>query len=315
MKRLAPKKQVQVLAALTEGMPINAVCRVLKTGKHAVLRVIAETGAALADYSDKKFRNLVVERLAMDEQWQYVGKHGQRMHKKEADRGDFWLWAGIDSDTKLIVSHHIGRRDLDAGEHFIEDIASRITGYVQIATDPHKSYVRHIQTHFGPTRISFAYATESKIFIDPFLPEKFPTKRKNGIPKIIKAERETVFGYPDLRTSTTCHIERFFLTVRQELKRFQRLGLGYSKDLAMHCKATAMQIGIYNLCRKHASLGRKTPAQAAGVEDKAWTLEDVVALTAAYHAPRKAIVAAIKAKAKREREDAVFLAALAQAEL
>jgi hypothetical protein len=30
---------------------------------------------------------------------------------------------------------------------------------------------------------------------------------------------------------TTSHIGRVFLTVRQKLKRFQRRGLGYSKDL------------------------------------------------------------------------------------
>jgi hypothetical protein len=30
---------------------------------------------------------------------------------------------------------------------------------------------------------------------------------------------------------TTSHIERAFLTVRQELKRYQRKGLGHSKDL------------------------------------------------------------------------------------
>jgi IS1 family transposase len=273
--------------------------------------VIAETGEALAAYMDKNFRNVQVDRLAMDEQWQYVGKHGQRMRKKEADRGDFWLWAGIDSDTKLIVGFHIGRHDADGGAHFVEDIASRIVGHVQITTDPWKSYVRHIGTFFGE-RGSFSYATESKIFKDDkFNPERFPVNRRNGIPKIIEAKREAVFECPDLRTSTTCHIERFFLTMRQELKRFQRLGLGYSKDLEMHKKATALQIGLYNLCRKHSSLDRQTPAQAAGLEDKRWTLEDIVALAEAYHAPRKAIVAAIKAKAKRVAEDAVFLTALA----
>lgn len=76
----------------------------------------------------------------MDEQWQYVGEHGQRMvGKKDADKGDFWLWADIDSDTKLIVSFRIGRRDWNTSEEFIEDIAGRITGYTQIATDPHRS--------------------------------------------------------------------------------------------------------------------------------------------------------------------------------
>ena len=36
------------------------------------------------------------------------------------------------------------------------------------------------------------------------------------------------------------NIERAFLTVRQELKRFQRKGLGYSKDLETHKLAVAL---------------------------------------------------------------------------
>lgn len=46
-----------------------------------------------------------------------------------------------------------------------------------------------------------------------------------------------------------------FLTVRQELKRFQRKGLGYSKDLATHNAAVAMFLGVYNFVRKHKTLG------------------------------------------------------------
>ena len=63
-------------------------------------------------------------------------------------------------------------------------------------------------------------STEAKHFIDAFDSPKFPVNRKNGIPKIVKAEREAVIGDPNIATMTTCHIERLFLTVRQELKRY-----------------------------------------------------------------------------------------------
>ena len=99
--RISKAKRVFILAALSEGTPINAVARMFSVGKHSVLRVIEETGEALSDYMSDTFRDLPCERVAMDEQWQYVGKHDQRMMTKERDRGDFWLWAAIDSDTKL----------------------------------------------------------------------------------------------------------------------------------------------------------------------------------------------------------------------
>lgn len=143
------------------------------------------------------------------------------------------------------------------------------------------------------------------------MPEDFPKRRKNGIQKIVNAERKAIVGQPDLRTTTTCHIERFFLTMRQELKRYQRLGLGYSKVLRMHKLATALHIGLYNLVRKHSGLDGQTPAQAAGIEEKRWIMEDVVALTEKYWAPKIEAQKESKALAKRLAEDAAFHEALA----
>jgi hypothetical protein len=72
-----------------------------------------------------------------------------------------------------------------------------------------------------------------------------------------------------------------FLTVRQELKRFRRKTLGYSKDLETHKLAVALHFGAYNFVRQHHSLGT-TPAVAAGLEEKPWSLEQVVEMTSDY---------------------------------
>ena len=72
-----------------------------------------------------------------------------------------------------------------------------------------------------------------------------------------------------------------FLTVRQELKRFERKGLRYSKNLDMHKLAVALHFGVYNFVRKHHTLGT-APAVAAGLEEKPWNLEQVVEMTADY---------------------------------
>jgi hypothetical protein len=69
--------------------------------------------------------------------------------------------------------------------------------------------------------------------------------------------------------------------VRQELKRFERKGLGYSKSLDMHKLPVAIHFGVYNFVRKHHTLGT-TPAVAAGLEETAWTLERVVEMTKAF---------------------------------
>ncbi len=269
-----------------------------KTGKGTITRVIRETGEALADYMDTSFRDLSCARIELDEQWQYVGCHVGRLPKcDDTERGDYWLWAAIDSDTKLVFSHKIGKRNWITGDTFIKDVSERVSGPVQIATDNLPAYPFPIRTHFGYEGYSFG--TETKIFGEPQLPDGTFARlgRNEGVRKMVTAERKAVVGSPDLETLTKSHIERVFLSVRQELKRFQRKGLGYSKDLATHTAAGALHLGVYNFVRKHTTLGT-TPAVAAGVEEKPWGLERVVQITEEY---------------LRRKEDAIFEEALTEA--
>ena len=259
-----------------------------KVGKDTIHRVICETGEAFADYMDAEFRDLSCSRIEMDEQWQYVGCHAGRMPKvatvygkRDKTRGDFWLWACIDADTKLVFSHKVGKRDLGTGRDFVEDVRDRVKGPVQIATDNFRSYPFLIRGAFGYE--GFSYGMETKVFGEPEMLDGTLARlgKNEGVRKMVTAEREAVIGSPDLGSLTTSHIERAFLTVRQELKRFQRKGLGYSKDLETHKLAVAMFLGVYNFVRKHKTLGT-TPAVAAGVEYEAWDLERVVEMTEAF---------------------------------
>ena len=54
----------------------------------------------------------------------------------------------------------------------------------------------------------------------------------------------------------------------------------------MHKHAVAIHFGVYNFVRKHQTLGT-TPAVAAGLEEKAWDLEQVVEMTEAYWQRKK----------------------------
>jgi IS1 family transposase len=279
--RISKEKRTLILMALCEGLPMRAVARMYRTDKKIIGRVIRETGEAFADYMDKELRDLSCSRIEMDEQWQYVGCHAGRMMQKEKGRGDFWLWACIDADTKLVLSHRVGKRSWIDGYEFVGDVRQRIRGNVQIATDQLPAYAFHVRSHFGYE--GYSYGTETKIFGEPMLLDGTLARlgRNEGVRKLTTAERKAVVGSPDLDSLTTSHVERVFLSIRQELKRFQRKGLGYSKDLATHKAAVSLFLGVYNFVRKHTTLGT-TPAVAAGVELERWTLERVVEMTADY---------------------------------
>src|SRR6202022_1803458 len=110
-----------------------------RTEKKIIGRVIQETGEAFSDYMDANLSDLPCKRIEMDEQWQYVGCHAGRMPrvttvygKRDKTRGDFWLWACIDADTKLFFSHKVGKRDYSTGRAFVEDVRDRVKGPVQI---------------------------------------------------------------------------------------------------------------------------------------------------------------------------------------
>jgi len=78
--------------------------------------------------------------------WQFCYAKDKNVPKDK--RGIFRLWRclGIDADTKLIISYLVARRDAKATKMFMEeDLASRISGRVQMTTDGHKVYVNAVE--------------------------------------------------------------------------------------------------------------------------------------------------------------------------
>ena len=65
--------------------------------------------------------------------------------------------------------------------------------------------------------------------------------------------------------------------MRMSMKRFARLSNGFSRKLENHAATVALYFMYYNFARIHQTL-RTTPAQAAGVTDKLWEIEDIVGL-------------------------------------
>ncbi len=60
--------------------------------------------------------------------------------------------------------------------------------------------------------------------------------------------RRIVFGDFDPFSICTSHVERNNLTIRTFMKRFARLGLGFSKKLENLAAATALHVAYFNFC-------------------------------------------------------------------
>ena len=95
----------------------------------------------------------------------------------------------------------------------------------------------------------------------------------------MSAEKRVIKGNPNPEKISTSSIERQNLTMR----RFTRLTNGFSKKVEQHANAVALHFMYYNFCRIHKTL-RVTPAMAAGVTDRLWDVNDIVALIEAKEA-------------------------------
>ncbi len=93
-----------------------------------------------------------------------------------------------------------------------------------------------------------------------------------------------VMGRPDEDHVSTSYVERQNLTMRMQMRRFTRLTNAFSKKLENHAHAVALHFMHYNWCRPHQTLTKaakgvyRTPAMAAGLTDRVWTVADIVAL-------------------------------------
>ena len=96
----------------------------------------------------------------------------------------------------------------------------------------------------------------------------------------IGARKERIEGNPDPAHVSTSYAERQNLTMRMQMRRFTRLTNAFSKKFENHMHMVALYTVWYNFVKLHKA-HRMTPAMAAGVSDRLWSMEDIAALVEA----------------------------------
>jgi IS1 family transposase len=272
MNKLDRKTRAQILHLLCEGQSIRAVTRLTGGSKNTVAKLLVEAGHACAAYQDKALRNLPCKRVQMDEIWSFVYAKNDNVKdakKPPATAGDVWTWTAICADTKLIVSWLLGARDTDAALSFVSDLRDRLANRVQLTSDGHRPYLTAVDAVFGD---DVDYAMLVKIYgADPQAETRYSPA------KCIGAERQPKIGKPEYKHISTSYAERSNLTMRMHMRRFTRLTNAFSKKVENHAAAIALHTFYYNFVRIHQTL-KVTPAMAAGVTDKLWEMDDLVAM-------------------------------------
>jgi IS1 family transposase len=273
MNKLPLAKRTQILSMLVEGSSMRSISRVADVSINTVAKLLVEAGEACLAIHDETVRGVKASRVQCDEIWSFCYAKEKNVATAKAapdGAGDVWTWTAIDADTKLMVSYFVGDRSGESAMILMDDLRARLANRVQLTTDGHRAYLEAVEGAFGA---DVDYAQLVKLYggTEGAGPEKrYSPADCTGIRK------RRVEGNPDERHVSTSHVERMNLSIRMQNRRFTRLTNAFSKKLDNHIHALALYFAFYNFCRVHKSL-RMSPAMAAGVSDRLWSLEDIVA--------------------------------------
>jgi IS1 family transposase len=266
MNYLSREKQIEIIAALCEGVGQRAVTRLTGTDRKTVARLALRVGMGCMELHDRIMVGVRTERLELDEAWSFVGKKQKNVLRHEINaKGDQYVFIGMAGSQKAIISWGVGKRNTESTMDFLHDLRSRVIGQPEISTDGFHPYRLAIRDAFGD---SASHGVIVKTYSVTHLVKE--AQGRYSPAAVVAVERQVVSGDPDQYVSTS-YVERQNLSLRMGSRRFARLTNGFSKKLDNHVAAVALYVAHYNLCRVHEAL-KTTPAKALGVVDRAWTI-------------------------------------------
>lgn len=275
MNKLPLQKRVQILSMLCEGSSMRSISRVCDVSINTVSKMLVDAGQVCAAYHDQYVRGLTCKRVQCDEIWSFCYSKDKNVKGAKAapeGAGNVWTWTALDADTKLMCTWAVGGRDAESARNIMEDLQSRVKTRMQITTDGLRLYLDAVQEAFGDDGADFAQLI--KIF---GAPEGKGSERRYSPAECVGTKKIAVDGNPDIKHVSTSYVERQNLNMRMGMRRFTRLTNAFSKKLENHCHALALYFMFYNFARIHKTL-KVSPAMAAGITDKLWSMEDIVAL-------------------------------------
>jgi transposase-like protein/IS1 family transposase len=267
--RIDLDEAAHVLRLLLEGMSIRACERITGMKRDTICNLVLHVGQNCDRFLATNVKNVPVKAVELDELWGFVGCKARtvRVDRQGDEIGDSWAWFAIDADSKMILSHSVGKRDEKTCVAFLSRLNGAALGRFQVTSDGLALYTHNVPFHLG-SRVDFAQLI--KTYKSSQSETRYSPAQISGIEKTAR------FGNPDMEKVSTSYCERFNLSVRMHVRRFTRLTNAHSKKAEHHAAMTALFVAYYNFCRKHESLKKQTPAMVAGLAERPWTVKELL---------------------------------------
>ena len=250
--------------------------------------------------------------VQFDEKWSFVRKKQKNCASDDTRCGDCWDHVALDPESRLVVSLAVGKRTADATHALVRDFRRRTGGRVMglMTSDEYPVYEEAIRDAYGqvvvPPRTGRpGRPRKPRTVVPPAVTYATVHKEKENS-RVVRVSTRVVFGTAVAvalalaasavgRVVNTSFVERHNATDRNRCRRKVRKTYAFSKDWEVHRTATVFSYFSYNFCwpvrtlrvrGEHGRWQKRTPAMAAGLADRVWSLSDWVTYPA-RHVQRK----------------------------
>jgi IS1 family transposase len=287
-----------VLTALAEGVDIAAAERIFGHQHATITTWLTRAGEHSAQVHDRWVRNLYLPHLQLDEVRTRLRRRASIL----------WLWVAVDPITKLIPVLHLGARTQDSAHAVMHALRQRLApGCLPILTsDGLNQYFYALTAHFGQwVAATGRGARQWQVTPGLIYGQVKKTYRCRRVVRVIHQMRcgsyaefkATLQGLGLSGRLNTAFIERVNLTIRQSVAALARRTWATAQETSQLLAHLEWWRGYYHFVRCHASLRvpltqpnnrggqrvsqryrQRTPAMAAGLASRRWTVRELLAL-------------------------------------
>jgi IS1 family transposase len=311
-KRVAPELMVRVIACLAEGLGIRGTARVFEVDANTVLQWLVEAAEQLQAFSRHVLHDVRVRQVQLDELFTLlsaVKDHEVSAAKaiERLERTPQWVWVAMDPESKLLLAIDIGDRTLMMAQRVVHHVAQVLAPDCAplFLTDGFREYLTALLTHYGhwvqpPRRQDQGPFPKPRWMPLPQLlyAQVVKTVRRR---RLVDVQHRVVFGTIEAVQQVlsplgwqinTAFVERINLSLRHHVAAIGRRVTTLCKGEEGVRQQLAVYHVYYNFYLPHSSLRQvlplptngtgsakqwrpQTPAMAAGLTDRVWSLREV----------------------------------------